>query len=62
MSETERLRELATAVRSQLPEGLAYLIIVWPPLDSADVAWWSNAPRTEALQALATLLKSGFRH
>ena len=54
--ETEQLRELARAVKSQLPEGVFYALIIWPPGEPDDVAYFSNAHRAEAFVAIQTIL------
>jgi len=56
MTEQERLRELAKAVRSQLPEGVFYALIIWPPGEPTDVAYFSNAQRAEAFVAIQRIL------
>jgi hypothetical protein len=52
---TETLRELAARVRSQLPEGVFYCLLVWPPSEPTDVAYFSNAHRAEAAQAIKAI-------
>jgi len=51
----ERLREMARAVREQLPEGVFYCLIIWPPGQPDDVGYFSNAHRAEAFVALETI-------
>jgi hypothetical protein len=53
---TETLRELARRVRSQLPEGVFYCLLVWPIGEPEDVAYFSNAHRAEAVVAMESLL------
>jgi hypothetical protein len=55
MTEQERLRELAKAVKSQLPEGIFYALIIWPQSEPTDVAYFSNAQRAEAVVAIQTI-------
>ena len=52
----ERLRELAKAVARQLPEGVFYALIIWPPGEPTDVAYFSNAQRAEAFVAIQRIL------
>ena len=56
MTEQERLRELAKAVARQLPEGVFYALIIWPPGEPDDVAYFSNAQRAEAFVAIQRIL------
>jgi hypothetical protein len=58
---TEALRELARRIRETLPEGVFYALVVWPPGSTDDCAYFSNAHRTEALEAIQTLLDHGLR-
>jgi hypothetical protein len=58
---TEALRELARRIRQILPEGVFYALVVWPPGASDDCAYFSNAHKDEALQAIQTLLSHGLR-
>ena len=53
--QTEALRELAKRVKAQIPEGLCYILIVWPPGEPEDVGYCSNSHRIEAIKALETL-------
>jgi hypothetical protein len=55
MTEHERLGELAKAVARQLPEGVFYALIIWPPGEPTDVAYFSNAQRAEAVVAIQTI-------
>lgn len=52
----EQLRELAKRVRGQLPDGLLYCLLVWPPDKADDVGYFSNAHRSQAVIALESLL------
>ena len=52
----EQLRELARRIRKQLPEGVFYCLLVWPPGDPADFGYFSNAHRGEAVVAMEKLL------
>jgi hypothetical protein len=54
----ERLRELAKAVARQLPEGVFYSLVIWPPGEPTDVAYFSNAQRAEAVVAIQTISSS----
>ena len=56
MTEHERLGELAKAVARQLPEGVFYALIIWPPGEPTDVAYFSNAQRAEAFVAIQRIL------
>ena len=57
--DSERLRELARSVREQLPEGVFYALVIWPPGQPDDVGYFSNAHRAEALVAIETLQGHG---
>jgi len=58
---TERLRELARRVHAQLPGGLFYALVVWPPGEPTEAGLFSNAHRAEAATALQTILEHGLR-
>jgi hypothetical protein len=58
---TEALRELAARIRGALPDGVFYALVVWPPGQSDDCAYFSNAHKDEALSAIQTLLDHGLR-
>jgi hypothetical protein len=58
---TEALRELARRIRQTLPEGVFYALVVWPPGEHEDCAYFSNAHKAEALAAIQTLLSHGLR-
>jgi hypothetical protein len=59
---TEALRELARRIRQTLPDGVFYALIVWPPGKTDDLAYFSNAQRIEAREAIQTLLGHGLEH
>jgi len=61
-ADTEKLRELARAVRAQLPDGISYALLIWPPGQPDDVGYFSNAHRAEALVALQTIQGHGLAH
>ena len=51
----EQLRELGKRLRAQLPDGLCYCVLIWPPADPSDVAYFSNAHQPFALVAMQSL-------
>ena len=54
---SEKLRELARRIREQLPPGVFFSLVVWPPGDPSDCAYFSNAHKAEAILALTTLTR-----
>jgi hypothetical protein len=56
----EQLRQLAKQIRSQLPAGLSYCLLVWPSGEPEDFGYFSNSPKAESLVALESLLGHGF--
>jgi hypothetical protein len=59
---SEDLRELARRIRDQLPAGLFYALVIWPPGKTDDLGYFSNAQRIEAREAIQTLLGHGLEH
>jgi len=57
----EHLRELARRVRQALPPGVFYALVIWPPGQSSDCAYFSNAQKIEAREAIQTILGHGQR-
>jgi hypothetical protein len=55
----EQLRELARRIRSQLPDGVFYALVVWPPGQPEDCGYFSNAQRVESVIAIETILGHG---
>ena len=54
--ELEKLRQMARSIRAQLTEGIFYSLLIWPPGETEDVGYFSNAHRAEAIVAMETLL------
>jgi hypothetical protein len=58
---TEHLRELARRVSAALPPGVFYALVIWPPGQAGDCAYFSNAQKIEAREAMQTILGYGQR-
>jgi hypothetical protein len=58
---TEHLRELARRIRAQLPDGVFYALVIWPPGQTSDCAYFSNAQKIEAREAMQSILGYGPR-
>jgi hypothetical protein len=55
----EAVRELAKRIKDQLPDGVFYALLVWPPGEPDDFGYFSNAHRGESIVAIESLLGHG---